>query len=125
MSLLKYWLTLYRIRHIAQKLEDLNRLRTLSGNKIGLDDDMDNVIIMLWTEIGSDIRNFERVLREYKILAERSRDISWRRSIKKALRKMTWKQDMVQGYLDRLTSNVSELENNYERARGEPHAGNS
>ena len=75
-----------------------------------MDNDVDNVIRMLWPKITFDLHNVEGVLHEYDILAEHSKDISWCRRIQKSLRKMTWKQDRVQGYLDRLTSNVSELE---------------
>jgi hypothetical protein len=95
---------------MRQKLEDLRRLPGLPANRNGFDDGLDDVMRRLMPKILFDMDRVESVLHEYDILVEDPEDITWRRRILKALRKMTWNQDKVQGYLDSLTSNVSELE---------------
>jgi hypothetical protein len=95
---------------LGRELDDLHRLSRPSGNRIRFDEGVDDVKMRLMPKITFDMHRVERVLHEYDILAEHSEDMRWRRRIQKALRKMTWNQDKVQGYLDSLTSNVSELE---------------
>jgi hypothetical protein len=95
---------------MKQKLDDLHRLSRPYGNSIGFDEGLDDMMMRLMPKIEFDMHRVKRVLDEYEILARHSKDLRWRRRIQKALKKMTWNQDKVQGYLDSLTSNVSELE---------------
>jgi len=98
-----------KLRGLHRQVNDLRRLSSQPGNRIGFDE-VDDVMMRLMPKIEFDMDRAERVLDEYDILAEHSGGMGWRRRIQKALRKMTWNQDKVQGYLDSLTSNVSEFE---------------
>jgi hypothetical protein len=90
-------------------VEQALNLSRQSYHRTGFDDGIDDVRMRLMPKIEYDIERVERVLREYDILGENSGHLSWTSRIQKALRKMTWNQDRIQGYLDSLTSNVSEL----------------
>ena len=60
-----------------------------------MDDDVEDVIRMLWPIIAFDIHKIDRFLHGYDILAKHSRDRGWRRRIPKATRKMAGNQDKV------------------------------